>query len=96
MPKCFAFFARLLPIFLFSLWRYKTRSKAWHMKQFLCFMLSSPCDLDIGVTLYVVEEAGRLGVKNLWLQPGSENDEVSGQVFGGSTLTRPRPQPVGV
>ncbi|CAN0100033.1 unnamed protein product [Scytosiphon promiscuus] len=28
------------------------------------------------VTLGVVEEAGRLGVKRLWLQPGSENDEV--------------------
>lgn len=28
------------------------------------------------VTLGVVEEAKRLGITRLWLQPGSENDEV--------------------
>eukprot|EP00903_Cladosiphon_okamuranus_P013186 g12298.t1 len=28
------------------------------------------------ITLGVVEEAGRLGIKRLWLQPGSENEEV--------------------
>lgn len=28
------------------------------------------------VTLNVVEEAGRLGVTRIWLQPGSESDEV--------------------
>lgn len=28
------------------------------------------------ITLGVIEEAKRLGVTRLWLQPGSENDEV--------------------
>ncbi|CAM9850186.1 unnamed protein product, partial [Ectocarpus sp. 12 AP-2014] len=44
--------------------------------------LPDPQDVSVSVvtppavTLGVVEEAGRLGVKKLWLQPGSENDEV--------------------
>lgn len=50
-------------------------------KQFL-FLCSPVFFLIPGVTLGVVEEAGRLGVRNLWLQPGSENDEVSVIGFG--------------
>ncbi|CAM9752603.1 unnamed protein product [Ectocarpus sp. 12 AP-2014] len=44
--------------------------------------LPDPQDVSVSVvtppavTLGVVEEAGRLGVKKLWLQPGSENDEI--------------------
>lgn len=48
-----------------------------------------PRDLKPGVTLGVVEEAGRLGVRNLWLQPGSENDEVCGRLG-----QHPKPSPV--
>lgn len=33
---------------------------------------------SLAITLGVVEEASRLGIKRLWLQPGSENDEVRG------------------
>lgn len=43
----------------------------------ITFVMSlSATFLQSAVTLGVVEEAGRIGVKRLWLQPGSENDEV--------------------
>lgn len=34
------------------------------------------CFVSPAVTLGVVEEASRLGVTRLWLQPGSENAEI--------------------
>lgn len=44
---------------------------------FICFLCRAAVPSS-AVTLGVVEEAGRLGIKRLWLQPGSENDEVRG------------------
>lgn len=53
----------------------RTRSMI-QLAVFVCFLYRAAVSSS-AITLGVVEEAGRLGIKRVWLQPGSESDEVN-------------------